>query len=220
MLTREQRDTLLRRYPVLSGIEPDLLNPALAQARVLIIKKGTVVFDELQSCHAFPFVLEGRLRVYKQALNGREITLYHVAPGDACIVSAGCLLGKSPYNAAGLAKKDTLMVMLDTSVFNRLMTSEVFREFVFSLVSKRILELMVLVEEVAFQKLDRRLAALLVDRGDLAKISHQEIADELGTVREMVTRLLNSFSDDGWIRIGRGWVEVLDKAALVEMGRQ
>ena len=94
------------------------------------------------------------------------------------------------------------------------MTSREFREFIFSLFSKRILGLMLLVEEVAFQKLDKRLATLLLRRGGRIDSSHQELADELGTVREMITRLLNSFSDTGLIELSRGRIEIVDEQAL------
>ncbi len=130
------------------------------------------------------------------------------------MVTAGCLLGDEPYNAFGSIEEDSELVMMTSTDFENLLTSRVFREFIFSLFSERILGLMQLVEEVAFEKLDRRLASLLLRKGKHISISHQELADELGTVREMITRLLNSFSGSGIIALSRGQIEILDEDAL------
>ena len=129
----------------------------------------------------------GNIRVYKQSVHGRELSLYNVTCGDACVVTAGCLLGDAPYNASGIVKADCMLVMMASDDFEKLLTSKVFREYIFSLFSKRILGLMQLVEAVAFHKLDKRLATTLLRRGTSISVSHQELADELGTVREMVT---------------------------------
>lgn len=217
MIEERQIERLFDLYPVLAKVDQELLGHVLANAKVVKIRAGTVIFEELQPCKAFPFILSGNIRVYKQSVNGRELSLYNVVSGDACVVTAGCLLGHEPYNAAGLAKTDSTLVMMTANDFEDLLSSKVFREFIFSLFSKRISELMQLVEEVAFQRLDRRLASLLVRRGRYAKVSHQELADELGTVREMITRVLKSFSDAGLIALGRERIEILNESALKEI---
>ena len=214
MVKEEQTQELFSLYPALAEVDRDLLKAALSRAKVLSLKAGMSIFEELQPVSAFPFILSGNIRVYKQSVNGRELSLYSVTAGDACVVTAGCLLGNEPYNASGLVKEDSVLVAMEAGDFENLLASRAFREFIFSLFSKRVLELMQLVEEVAFQKLDRRLASLLLKRGRQAKVSHQGLADELGTTREMVTRLLKSFSDSGWITLGRERIEVLDEAAL------
>ena len=213
-MDEKQKERLFKIYPVLSEVDRDLLTGALSNSMLVTFKAGAPIFDELQSCRAFPFMISGKIRVYKRAVNGRELSLYNVTPGDACVVTAGCLLGDAPYNASGMAKTDSVMVMMASHDFEDLLGSRVFRQYIFSLFSKRILELMQLVEEVAFQKLDRRLAAWLLQRGRYANVSHQELADELGTVREMITRLLKSFSDTGLIALGRERIEILDGPAL------
>ncbi len=217
MISEKQSEELFGLYPVLSKVDRELLTQALSRAIPVTLKAGTVIFEELQPCNAFPFILSGNIRVYKQSVNGRELSLYNVTSGDACVVTAGCLLGDDPYNACGLAEKDSVLVMMTADDFETLLGSRVFREFIFSLFSKRISELMQLVEEVAFQKLDKRLASLLLRRGRYIRMSHQELADELGTVREMITRLLKSFSDAGLIALGRERIEILDESALKDM---
>ena len=216
-MDKDQKAKLLELYPVLREVDQALLQTALASARVVTLERGALIFNEFQPCNVFPFVLSGDLRVFKQSAGGRELTLYHVSAGDACIVSAGCLLGDGVYNAAGQVKEDVCLVMVSDQAFEALLESKAFRDFTFSLISRRLLHLMQLVEEVAFSKLDRRLAAVLVRQGPALRVSHQELAGELGTVREMVTRMLNSFSDAGLIRLGRGQIEVIDREGLKEL---
>jgi CRP/FNR family transcriptional regulator len=217
MIDEKQITKLFDLYPVLSKVNGELLAHVLSNATVVTLKAGTPIFEELEPCNGFPFILSGNIRVYKQSVNGRELSLYNVTSGDACVVTAGCLLGNEPYNASGLVKMDSMLVMVTADDFENLLSLKVFREFIFSLFSKRISELMQLVEEVAFQKLDRRLASLLLRRGRHIKVSHQELADELGTVREMITRLLKSFSDTGLIMLGRERIEILDESTLRDM---
>ena len=214
MLTPDQRNLLFRHYPVLAELDRDLLDRVLDRSEAVSLAAGTQVFEELQACTAFPFILAGEIRVYKQALNGRELSLYSVAPGDACVVTAGCLLGDEPYNAAGKVRADCAVVMTPEGEFERLLTSRPFREYIFGLFSQRILGLMQLVEEVAFRKLDQRLAGWLLNQEGPIKTSHQALADELGTVREMVTRLLNSLADSGLVSLSRGSIKILDRPGL------
>lgn len=214
MISEKQRKNLFQLYPVLPEVDPELLTQALSRAELVKFRAGTPIFEEFQPCNAFPFILSGNIRVYKQSVNGRELSLYNVTPGGTCVVTAGCLLGDEPYNAFGSIEEDSELVMMTSTDFENLLTSRVFREFIFSLFSERILGLMQLVEEIAFEKLDRRLASLLLRKGKHISISHQELADELGTVREMITRLLNSFSGSGIIALSRGQIEILDEDAL------
>ncbi len=214
MINDATRKDLIRKYPVLSDVAPQTLDSALANASLVCFEKGTILFESLSPCNAFPFVLSGKIRVFKQSVSGRELSLYTVGTGDTCIVSTGCLLGNAAYQAAGQVKQKAEMVMMDAKAFDTLLGYTPFREFIFSLISQRIVGLMQLVEEVAFHKLDKRLAGLLLDRGKVLKISHQELADELGTVREIISRLVNSFADDGMILPGRGKIEIIDDKGL------
>ncbi|MCG8564202.1 MAG: Crp/Fnr family transcriptional regulator [Desulfobacterales bacterium] len=213
-LDRADRHTLISHYPILSQLPESIRDDALAQARVVNLDAGTPVFNASDACLAFPFVLEGLLRVFKTGADGRELTLYRVGPGDACLVSTGCLLGKGNYQASAMVLEACRVVMLPDSAFDALMALPPFRTFIFSLFSQRVIHLMQLVEEVAFQRLDRRLATLLIGQGPVGLASHQALAQELGTVREMVSRLLSGFRDSGWVSLSRGRIEILDTGAL------
>ena len=186
----------------------------MAEARELTVPAGTVLFDERQPCQGFPFVLAGVIRVLKTAANGRELPLYRVLPGESCIITSSCLLGHADYNARGVAEIDTSLVLMPRRLFDDLLAQPPFRDFVFHLFSERMAELMTLVEEVAFRKLDQRLAGLLLGRGKVVHVTHQQLADELGSVREMVSRLLKGFAEQGLVRLSREQVEILDPGRL------
>lgn len=212
------RRRLLERFPVFAGLAPARLQALVAQSQLVTVPKGTVLFDANQPCRGFPLVLEGAVRVTKQAPTGREIVLYRVDPGQGCILSGGCLLGHSDYSATGIAQEDVTLLNIPPALFHELMIEfEPFRRYVFGMYGERLAEVMQLVEEVAFRKLDSRLAQLLIHRGPVVGDTQQRLADDLGSVREIVSRLLRSFEERGWVRLGRERITVLDPRALSEL---
>ena len=209
------RRRLLERFPLFSEAPPALLDELVGSAQEIRAPAGSLLFDERQPCAGFPLVLEGEIRVTKAAPSGRGILLYRVGPGEGCILSGGCLLGDSSYAATGVADTDVRLLRIPPAVFQKLMLqSEPFRRFVFGMYGERLAEVMQLVEAVAFQRLDARLAQLLVRRGPVVQATHQSLADELGSVREIVSRLLRSFEERGWVRLERERVTLLDLKAL------
>lgn len=210
---------LAELYPVLAQLPVDLAQRVVAGAQVMTVPGGTVLFDERQPCQGFPFVLRGGIRVAKPAANGRELPLYRVLPGESCIITSSCLLGHTDYNARGITEAETDLVLMPRPLFDELMGQPPFRDFVFHLFSERIADLMQLVEEVAFRKLDQRLADLLLGKGQRVHATHQQLADELGSVREMVSRLLKGFAEQGLVRLGREQVDILDPGGLRRVSR-
>jgi CRP/FNR family transcriptional regulator len=201
-------------YPALAGLDDAALHAALEHAPVVSVPAGTSLFGEGSPCRQFPLVLEGSIRVAK-ASEGRELQLYRVTPGESCVLTGGCLVGGRDYPATGVVERDARLVVLPKPVFDQLLGSHApFRQYVFSLFAERLTDLMALVEAVAFHKLDRRLATALLGRGRVVALTHQQLADELGSVREIVTRVLRGFADQGWVQSTRGAIEVLDAAAL------
>lgn len=215
MTTTAARRQVLELYPVFQGMPPSVVEQALGQAKPLALPAGTVVFEERNACQGFPMLLSGKIKVVKTAPNGREIQLYRVTPGESCIITSSCLLANSPYSARGVAETDLQLLVIPPPVFQKLLqTQELFRHYVFSLFSERLAEMMELVEEVAFRKLDQRLAALLLSRGRYIQSTHQSLADDLGSVREMISRLLKTFAEQGLVALGREQIEILDAARL------
>ncbi|MEO6976054.1 MAG: Crp/Fnr family transcriptional regulator [Gallionella sp.] len=215
MLDSDTKFRLLQQYPMLgelSGAEQDEL---LSVATLVHVPQGTVLFDENQPCQGFPMLLSGNIRVIKSSVNGRELQLYRVMPGESCIITSSCLLGNTRYHARGIAEYDLEMVLLPANVFHALLEKqESFRGYVFHLFSDRLTDLMQLVSAVAFQKLDQRLATLLINKSDPVHITHQALADELGSAREIVSRLLKGFAEQGWVKLGREQIEITDASAL------
>ena len=204
-----------RSFPAFSGMPATLLDKVASQLQHLAAPGGATLFDTGSTCKALPLVLEGSIKVCKRSESGREIRLYQVRPGELCIVTVGCLLGGTPYPATGTTETPLRALALPRPLFMELMEAHrPFREWVFHIFTERITGLMQLVEEVAFHKLDQRLAGWLAARAPLATASHQTIADELGSVREIISRLLRQFEDQGLVRLGRERIEILDKARL------
>jgi len=215
------RRQLLARFPLFAELPPARLGALLGEAQLLQAPAGGVLFDAKQPCRGFPLVLEGSIRVTKAAPNGREILLYRVEPGQSCILSGGCLLGHSDYSASGIAETAVTILSIPPALFHELMLQfEPFRRYVFGMYSERLSEVMELVEEVAFRRLDARLAQLLVRRGPVVEGTHQRLAEELGSVREIVSRLLRSFEQRGWLRIERERVTVTDPKALAALAAE
>jgi CRP/FNR family transcriptional regulator, anaerobic regulatory protein len=210
---------LIQAYPALAELPRGELGEALrTEAQVVRVPAGTPLFAEGQTCPGFPLVLAGEVRVARGSPAGRQIELYRVGPGDLCVVSASCLFGAATLTAHGDTTEPTTLVVLSPTAFDRLTRHEPFRRFVFAVFGERLADLMALAEAVAFQRLDQRLAATLLGHGAVLATTHQALADELGTVREIVTRLLKRFEQAGWIRIGRERIEILDAAALRSIG--
>jgi len=184
-------------------------------ASLMKIPAGATLFDEGDLCRGFALLLSGTVRVSKIAPNGRELHLYDVGPGDSCILTCACLLGQSTYNAHAEAREDLEMIVLPAPAFRDLCGQlEPFRNQVFARFAERMTEMMELVAAVAFQKLDQRLASSLIGKPTPIRMTHQALADELGSIREIVSRLLKSFADQGWIRISREQIEVVNPASL------
>ncbi|MDH4180449.1 MAG: Crp/Fnr family transcriptional regulator [Betaproteobacteria bacterium] len=188
------------------------------------VPAGGVMFNEHSPCNGFPLVLAGSVRVVQRFPNGREIQLYRVKSGESCLLSGSCLLGNSDYAASGVAETAVELVVIPPAEFRALVAGdEVFREHVFSLYGERLAALMQLVEAISWQKLDQRLAALLIGRtrdgATTLQATHQALADELGSVREIVSRLLRSFEDRGWVELGRERITVRDAASLAALAK-
>jgi len=211
-------DQLRERFPALGGLSPARLERLVADGQLLQVPAGAILFDAKQPCRGFPLVLEGAVRVVINAPSGREILLYRVDPGQGCIMSGGCLLGHSDYAARGIAEEDVTLLSIPPAPFQALLLEhEPFRRFVFGMYGERLAEVMTLVEEVAFRRLDERLAQLLIRRGPVVEATHQALADELGSVREIVSRLLRSFEQRGWVKLERERVSVGDPKALAAL---
>ncbi|HEY3299904.1 MAG TPA: Crp/Fnr family transcriptional regulator [Methylophilaceae bacterium] len=212
----------LEQFPALLDLEPHARELLAKSARIVDAPIGTIGYSEGMPCNAYVMRLSGQSRVYKMSASGREILLYRVASGETCVITTTCILGNSDYPASTIVEQPIRDVIVPKAAFNQLMIdSAVFRRFVMENYGALISDLIVLLDEVAFHSLDARLAKLLLDVGDnTITRTHQQLADELGTAREVVSRQLKRFEQKGWVTLGRGQIELLNRSALLVMVTQ
>lgn len=213
----------LAQFPELSNPESGLDQQAKdllsKYARIVEAPIGTIGYREGTPCGAYVMRLAGRSRVYKMSASGREILLYRVGAGETCVITTTCLLGNSDYPASTIVEEAIRDVLIPAAVFNQLMVdSIVFRKYVMTNYGALISDLIVLLDEVAFHSLNARLAKVLLDANS-PKISrtHQQIADELGTAREVVSRQLKRLEQKGSVSLGRGQVDITNRSALEKL---
>jgi CRP/FNR family transcriptional regulator len=196
------------------SVRDRLLNVALIRDH----KKGYQVFGPENVPDSLIFLYEGAIRVSQTSGNGRDIVLYRVDAGESCVLTTACMLAEEAYNAEGIAETNIKVVALPKMSFDRLVAEEpVFRSFVFAAYSRRLIDLLRVVDDVAFGRIDVRLAErLLMLAGEDKEVAatHQEIASELGTAREVISRVLHDFQKRGLISQSRGRIALSDKSSL------
>ncbi|MGE5338562.1 MAG: Crp/Fnr family transcriptional regulator [Gemmatimonadota bacterium] len=208
-------ERVIATYPSLAGLPAALRDEIERNLAVTRVPAGTPMFREKDSCSAFPIILSGRVRIARTMENGRELVLYEVEPGESCVLSTSCLLGNSRYNAHATCATDVEIATLPRSVFDRLVTEhKPFREEVFHLFGERLVRLVELVESIGFQRLDQRLAAALLGKGQHLATSHEQLAQALAVSRESISRMLKQFEEQGWVKLRRGAIEILQPREL------
>jgi len=202
----------IKIFPALSGSRDSLAKELLAASRVQDVPAGSRLYAEGDACAAIAFVLNGEIRVYKISESGREITLYEIGPGETCILNASCILSGTTYSANAVTLTTARILLIPSTIFRRLMGEhEDLRAFVFSLLSQRLSSVMELVEEVAFDRMDGRLMDYLIEKSENNRLetTHQKVANDLGTSREVVSRLLKDFERKGQVKLGRNEITLL-----------
>ncbi len=207
-------DDLFSAYPLLSDLSPMLRETLVRNAQRVEAPAGRVFFDVDAPCSLFLLVTRGSVRVFRPG-EEREIYLYSVERGQSCILTVSCLLGNSTYPARGVVEEDVTGYVIARPAFSELLDrSAAFRHLIFDLFGERMTGLMTLIEEIAFRRLDQRLAAHLAERPAVVETTHQQLANELGSVREVVSRILKQFEKQGWLHLERGTIHIEDRAAL------
>lgn len=203
----------LTLYPALAQVSPALhtLGPV---ATPLHVPGDTVLFNENAPCQGFPLVLSGEVKVSRHSADGRSLELYRVVAGELCLVSSASLFRSTPVSAQGITTKPTSLLLITPPIFVQWLETSAFRNEVLGLFAERMADLTGLIDAVAFQRLDQRLAAALLGRGPGIALTHQQLANELGTVREIVSRLLRRFEREGWVELARERIAIVDSKAL------
>jgi CRP/FNR family transcriptional regulator len=208
----------IKRFDGLSCLEPAVQEELLRKCTIVSVPAGTVIFGPGKSPENLLLLLEGRVRVQQVSEAGREIVLYRVEAGQSCVMTTACMLAHEDYSAEGIAETDISAVAIPRTVFDELVAqSAAFRNFMFTAYGRRITELFQIIEDIAFQRVDIRLAQKLLElaRGsEQVKATHQQLAAELGTAREVVSRQLGEFQRRGWVRQTRGLIELADLGGM------
>ena len=211
---------LVHRFPALRDIAPDERRDFCGAAQAVGLDPGAAVFEAGARCEHFLWLTDGSVRVVAQDGGSREILLYRVVPGELCVFTTSCALGHTAYPAAGRTEEATRAVALPVDRFENLVVrSAALRGLVFSSLSVRLHEVMALVESVTFRRLEQRLASWLLESTDARggaplELSHQQVADEFGSTREPVSRVLAALERDGLIELGRRRIAVVDAVGL------
>jgi CRP/FNR family transcriptional regulator, anaerobic regulatory protein len=205
-------------FPGLAALEPSLREPLQKAGRIVMLNPGAVIFGPGKAPNALLLLLDGSIRVQQTSAQGREIVLYRISAGESCVLTTACLLAYEDYAATAIAETDVRAVSIPRGIFDEMIaSSSEFRKFVFRAYSQRITELFKVVQDVAFGRVDVRLAQKLLARADsslLVKAKHGDLATDLGTAREVVSRVLTEFQRRQWISLSRGEVQILQVEKL------
>ena len=204
---------LYQQFPFLQALKEELKHDNPNHPQLASLPKGQVIFEAGDPCTIIPLLLKGEIRVFSLGENGREMTLYRIHPGESCILSISSLLSRSNIPAIAQVESDIQALVIPAELFYRWMNKyEPLREFVYGLMSQMLASVITTVDEVAFRRLDERIMELLEERVDAqgeVHLTHQQIAVDLGSSREVVSRILKDFEHKGRVELGRGMVHLL-----------
>ena len=211
-------------FPGLQKLSEETLQILIDNAQVMSLRVDTEVFGPGIAPEYFLMLIEGTLRVQQVSESGREIVLYRVKAGESCALTTACLMSYKDYLAEAIVEEDAIAVGIPRSTFDELMSkSHEFRLFVFTAFSQRVTNLFHLIDEILSNRIDIRLAEkllqLAVDTDELS-ITHQRLAHELGTAREVISRQVAEFQRRKWIALARGKIRLLDRTAIEDLVRQ
>jgi len=209
------------QFAGLAQLDPSLQKTLIDSSEVVSFDKRSIIFGAGKAPEHLVLLLEGSIQVQQASENGREIVLYRVAAGNSCVLTAACVLAFKGNTAKAIAETGIKAVLIPRNVFDELLDeSREFRYFVLSAFTKRMTDLFQVIEEVAFKRIDHRLAQKLVELcqgGSVVQATHQSLANELGSVREVVSRQLLEFQNRGWVQQHRGMVEIVNRPELQKL---
>lgn len=213
----------IENFRGLAALDQRIKDVLLKEATIKTIPKSKLLFGPGVAPEQLLFLISGTIRVQQISPQGREIVLYRVNAGESCVLTTACLLAYEDYLAEGLAETNLEVAAIPLAVFEELLAqSKEFRHFVFTAYSRRVTELFQLIQEVTFTKIDIRLAQKLLElqKDDHIKdVTHQEIATELGSAREVISRQLQEFQRRGWVKLARGSIRILKPMELSKLAR-
>lgn len=222
-MANETSDTWIDRFPGLAALAPEHRALLAERAVRLAVPRGARLFGAGDRPDNYLLLLDGGARVEQVTAGGRVIVLYRIGAGQSCVLTTTCLLGREDYPAEGVAEQASVAAAVPRGVFETLMgQSAPFRDFVFARLGRRIADLLQVIDAVAFERIDGRLAHALLElaaESAVIFVTQQALAAELGTAREVVSRMLGVFRRRGWVALARGRVTLVDRTALERLAR-
>ncbi|MDH5258064.1 MAG: Crp/Fnr family transcriptional regulator [Gammaproteobacteria bacterium] len=213
--------TWLASFPQLSKIETKSWHYLLEKVKRTVVQPGEMVFRNGDLCNHYLFVLSGIVRVQKISLSGNEITLYRIHSGEACEITTSCLLAHDMYHAEAIAETEVTAIFIPSHYFlEALKDSEILQHYVYSNVEHGVNSLLELLGEIAFESVDARLARSLLkncNNDNTVLTTHHELAANLGTAREVISRMLKRFETRGWVTLRRGKIILHDLKSLEKL---
>lgn len=181
----------------------------------------TILLDEGDQCNGVAFVLNGSIQVSKVGSNGRKVILYRLGKGDSCILTIASVLGNIFFPATAVVEKDAEVIIIPVESFKELMvTNGGLQQYIYKLISTRLIEVISLIDELIFRRIDDRLIEFLLKQahsdGDIIEMTHEELSTQLGTAREVISRILKGLEREGSIQLSRGKVRVLSRSMLAK----
>jgi len=214
----EQQQRLIERFPLLADSQPEFRDKFFRSATLMSIPAAHTIASEGSECGQLALVFSGSVRVYKLAESGREITLYRISGGDSCVLTASCIMSDTPFPAIAETETDVEALLIPSQQAAEWMSeSKPWSAFIFGLISRRLADVITVLENVAFLRMDERIAAYLIaiaSQGPVVNITHHEIAADLGSTREVVSRILKGFEEKGLVLGARGKITINDLAGL------
>ncbi|MBE7057071.1 MAG: Crp/Fnr family transcriptional regulator [Ruminococcaceae bacterium] len=201
-------------FPIWQKLTSDQQNKISEAAISRTVPKGTVIHNGSNDCTGLVLVKSGRLRAYILSEEGREITIYRLFEYDICLFSASCIMNSIQFDITIEAEKDTEMFIIPPEIYKNIMAeSAILANYTNEIIASRFSEVMWLIEQILWKSLDKRIASFLLEEAtlensDTLKITHEIIANHLGTHREVVTRMLKYFQEEGLVKLSRGTIEI------------
>ena len=209
--------------PLFDQVKDPVGKAILERARPIQLAASTTLFRQGDACANYLIVLQGSVKVFSRAENGREMLLYRVQDGQSCTLTTACLFANNRYPAEGVTESTVDALMISAEDFNKgLQESADFRALVFNAYGQKLTDIISRVEEISFGRIDIRLARLLTQHvvGEMIiHLTHQALASELGTAREVISRQLKEFERKGWVKLHRGSIEIIDSSALENLAQ-
>ena len=210
-------------FPIWDKLSEEEKRTLKDTATLMTVSKGEHILDGTKECTGLLLVTSGQLRAYILSESGREVTLYRLLEQDVCLFSASCMIHSLQFDITVVAEKDTSFYLIPADIYKGLMDKSVpISNYTSEIMASRMSDVMWLMEQVMWQSFDARLASFLLnesalDNTDTLSITHESIANHMGTAREVVTRMLKYFQSEGLVSLSRGTIQILDPEELMHL---